>query len=483
MNKKRKFISIILILNMTFLLVLAACKDNNDENPDNSTANDTNIIEMETQSYLETLPTDDFAGYNFKIIAQHIWERPNFPAEEETGEPMNDSLYRRNRQLEDRLNIKIENIAFADRGAVSQNVNKSVKSDDLAYDMVITSMNDGINILAPGGSLYDLNSLNYMQLEKPWWSKSLYENMQVNGKIFYTTGSLSPCFYYAPVVCVYNKNKAADLDMGDINRLVLDNKWTADKFAELIKDQNKDLDGDGAIRRNDFFGYIQDSCGILLFTGFGGKMTVKDDETIFRLNLEDEKVLTIINKCAQILSDKTSVYKSDSGADGHVFVEGRALFSTVTIAWVVGYYRAMEDDYGVIPMPKLDSSQTEYISYGNTWLPNGIAVPVYCDNPERTGLIMETMAALSYDMVRPAIYDNIIQQKAARDEESQIMLDLIFSSVYFDLNVIHNFGGSYELVGNCSNGTKDDFVSGYAKIKDKAEADLNKLIDSYLESK
>jgi hypothetical protein len=140
----------------------------------------------------------------------------------------------------------------------------------------------------------------------------------------------------------------------------------------------------------------------------------------------------------------------------------------------------MEDDYGIVPLPKLDSAQPAYVSYGNPWGPAGIAVPNYCDNPERTGLIMETAAYLSYESIRPAMYDIIIQQKVARDEASQQMLDIIYSNFYFDLNVIHDFGGSSIFLRDCLSGFKDDFVSGYEKIKDKAESAINKLVEAYL---
>ena len=164
-----------------------------------------------------------------------------------------------------------------------------------------------------------------------------------------------------------------------------------------------------------------------------------------------------------------------------LFIDGKALFLITTMNNIIERFRAMEDDYGIIPLPKLDSSQSEYISLGNPWGPNGIAVPSYCDNPERTGLIMETMAVLSYEMVGPAMYDIIIQQKIARDDSSQQMLDIIYSNFYFDLNVIHDFGGSSILVREAACGVREDFVSNYERIKERANNALTELVAAYLE--
>ncbi|MCL2099199.1 MAG: extracellular solute-binding protein [Oscillospiraceae bacterium] len=493
---KQKFFSLAVILTALILIclpaVLTGCGGS--ENPggltepgEESGPNPYPETEPEPEpDYLEMLPAEDFGGYTFKIIAQHFDARPNFPAEEETGEPMNDSLLLRNRRLEARLGINIENIAFEDRGQVRDNVNRSVRAQDAAYDMVITSMADGINTLAPSGALHNLNSLDHLRLEEVWWSKTMYENMQVDGKIFYTTGPLSPFFYYTPVVFVYNKNKAADFDIGDMNKLVLNNEWTADKLAELKKDKNTDLDGDGVFTANDFYGLAHDNgvTGQALFAAFGQKMTVRDDNSYFRLNFEDERAIDIIRQCAQLLSDPATSYNGNMRnfemySELPLFIDGKALFLITTMNNIIERFRAMEEDYGIIPLPKLDSSQPDFISLGNPWGPNGIAVPNYCDNPGRTGLIMETMAYLSYEMVRPAMYDIIIQQKIARDEESQQMLDLIYANFYFDLNVIHDFGGSSIFMREAACGLHADFVSGYERIKDRAETALNNLIEAY----
>jgi hypothetical protein len=352
--------------------------------------------------------------------------------------------------------------------------------------MVITSLADGINTLAPSGMLYNLNALSHIQLDELWWCKSMYDNMQIDGKIFYTTGALSPFFYYTPMLFVYNKNKAADYDIGDMNQLVLNNEWTFDKMVELAKDKNPDLDGDGVMTQEDFYGLAHDNgvTGQGLFMSLGGQMTVKDNAQYFKLNYEDEKTINLIDKCASLLGDPAVTYNGNMKpfemySELPLFMGGKSLFLITTMNNIIERFREMEEDYGIIPLPK-DSVQSEFVTLGNPWGPCGIAVPTYCDYPERTGLIMETMAAMSYETVRPAMYDIIIQQKVARDESSQQMLDLVYSNFHFDLSVIHDFGGSSIIMRDAACGVTQDFVSSYEKVKDKAETALKVLVDSYL---
>ncbi|MCL2519195.1 MAG: extracellular solute-binding protein, partial [Oscillospiraceae bacterium] len=457
------------------------------ENPSDSDANTTETTTAEID-YMETLPVINYEGYTFKVIGYHIPDRVTFPADEENGEPLNDALFRRNRFVEERYNINFVNVPFPDRPSVVAAVRKSIQAQDNAYDIILTSLGDGLNLLAPEGNLYDLNSIGYLQLDSAWWCKYVYEDFQVNDKIFYSTGPIVPFFYFTPCTVMYNKKLASDLNIGDLNKLVFNNEWTADKFLSIIKDQNRDLDGDGVMtKENDFFGLASDPAAATAFiAGFGQKMTVRDKDTFFKLNYESQSMVNAIEKAKEIILEPASTFNGALTGfrqydEWTPFLENRILFMIGSTAVPSLTLRNMESDFGVLPFPKWNAAQENYYSDGIPFGPTGAGVPSYCDNPERTGLIMETMAYVSYELVRPAMYDNILYQKSTRDAESQQMLDLIFSGLSFDLNVMHNFGGSYTLIRTIVNEGKGDFVSGYAAIKDKAEAEIQVLIDAYMQ--
>ena len=438
---------------------------------------------------MDTLPTQDFGGYTFTIIGRQSDAAfiVNFPEEQENGEPVNDALYRRNKTVEERFNIKIEHITFEGVAEVSDRVARSVNAQDNAYDMAIDSLANGLNTIAPKGILCDLNSVNYLQLDKDWWCRSLYEDMQVNGRIFYTMSPISPLFYKAPVVFLYNKQLAQELDAGDMNQFVLNNEWTYEKLMELIKNQTRDLDGDGEIRADDdFFGIAGDVlAGTALPFGFGQKMIVRDSDAYFKLNYESEEMINAVQLSADILCDKTVSYYANTPyvqyGEVKPFKENRLFCMIVPVGFITVHLRDMEEDFGILPLPKLNSAQENFYTYGVPHISAGIGIPAYCDNPERTGLIMETMSYLSHETVRLAVYDNTLQQKGARDEESVAMLDLIFSNIYFDLNEIQNFGGSCTMLRDYTFYGTGSFVSGYEKIKDRAAKEIADLVSAYLE--
>jgi ABC-type glycerol-3-phosphate transport system substrate-binding protein len=480
------------ILFMLFLCAaaLSACKGDPVKTPGNPAAENDSFADSgsEPQNYLDALPAENFGGYAFTIIGRESEAAfiVNFPEETETGEPVNDALYRRDKLIEERFGIKIEHITFPGVAEVSEKVGRSVAAQDNAYDMAIDSLANGLNTVAAKGVLRDLNSIDYLKLDSDWWCRSLYEDMQVNGRIFYTMSPISPLYYKTPVVFLYNKMLMREMDLGDMNQFVQNNEWTYGKLAEILKDQNRDLDGDGELNAaDDFFGIAGDFlAGTALPFALGQKMIVRDSDAYFKLNYESEAMIDAVRLSADILRDKSVSYNANTNyvqyGEVKPFKENRLLCMIVPVGFITVHLRDMESDFGILPVPKLDASQENFYVYGVPHISAGVGVPAYCDNPGRTGLIMEAMSHLSHETVRPAVYDNTLQQKGARDEESIAMLDLIFSNIYFDLNEIQNFGGSCDLMRECTFFGTGDFVSGYEKIKAKAEKEIKELVDAYL---
>ena len=86
---------------------------------------------------------------------------------------------------------------------------------------------------------------------------------------------------------------------------------------------------------------------------------------------------------------------------------------------MVDKLRAMETDFGILPIPKLDSSQEKWgHTVGSRYTGVGMAVPITARNLERTGHILEAICAESRYTTIPTYYDVSLKTKFARDEES-----------------------------------------------------------------
>jgi hypothetical protein len=138
--------------------------------------------------------------------------------------------------------------------------------------------------------------------------------------------------------------------------------------------------------------------------------------------------------------------------------------------------RDMKDDFAILPIPKWDEAQTEYNTSCNTWLPSGIAVPKNCSIVDDLGLVLETMAYYSQEMVTPAVYEITLQGKVSRDDSSAKMLDIIYGGAAFDFVTAFNFANAGNILREMVTGDQQNFVSVYARIKKPAQAELNKVM-------
>ncbi|MBR5445305.1 MAG: hypothetical protein IKV57_04240 [Clostridia bacterium] len=447
---------------------------------DTTTVPETEAAPAETEpetDYLDVLEVKDMNGRTFAVFGQSYAGRQNFYLEEKDGDAMNDALRARDLAVEERLNISLVYEGLQDRGQVKNNMKSLIMAGDETYQLVVTSLSDGINTLSTSELLYDLRALPYLQLEKEYWNKSMYDNMTFYGKQYFSTGAISLQYYLTPIVMQFNKQLAEDYQAGDIYEIVRSGEWTVDKLIEIASTASHDLNGDGSMTTDDFYGLVVDGTfGNVLYNGAGFSSVAYEGDNCV-LTLDSAASIDFIDKCAAMFGNRDVILNDadGTGLNSTLFRDNRTLFITNTVLGASGM-RDMEEDFGIIPTPKSNESQEFYMSSCNTWLPSGIGVPSICSTPEETGLILETMAYISDQHLRSAVYDVTLQGKVSRDEDSAAMLDLIYARTAFDFNTVFDFGGTSILLRECVLGEQDNFSSRYASVKTKAQTALDDML-------
>ena len=136
--------------------------------------------ETETEATMATVSAQytgrDYGGYAVRIAdrdAQGDWDTFDVYAEEITGEVINDAVYSRNTLMEELLNIKIEERAFADpTGSTKTSI--TAGSDD--FDMITDGLNS-LSTLSTGGLLLDYNTISTIHPENEWWDQAMYRDL------------------------------------------------------------------------------------------------------------------------------------------------------------------------------------------------------------------------------------------------------------------------------------------------------------------
>ena len=167
-----------------------------------------------------------------------------------------------------------------------------------------------------------------------------------------------------------------------------------------------------------------------------------------------------------------------NGVMDTAFKEDRILFFDTSMARVT-FYRNMESDFGIIPPPKRDAAQADYISTVSVRSTNSLAIPVTVSDFERTGIITDALAAESRYRVIPAYYEVQLKTKYARDDESAEMLDIIFAGRKFDVGLLYNWAGLTSKFEEAMQRNSVDITSSLEKIQDKIIAAIDKTVAAY----
>lgn len=96
----------------------------------------------------------------------------------------------------------------------------------------------------------------------------------------------------------------------------------------------------------------------------------------------------------------------------------------------------MESTFGLLPLPKYDEEQENYIAYVNP-IACLLTIPVTNKETHRTGVLIDAMTYESYKDVLPVYYNVSVEHKGLRNDESIEMLDIVrnnrstqFSNLY-----------------------------------------------------
>ena len=486
----RKILSAVLLIS---ILLSASCGSAGPGNvSDDSTvlSTDTTTDETTVARIEPVLPDTRWEGYKFRVLTKGDtnvhWKSKDIAAAEENGDVINDAVYARNMKVYERFGVEMVDIPSPNgTGDLTSPLRKSVMASSDDYDMVASGYNDVPKALAGDGMLMELHSVPYMDLSKPWYDQNANEQLSIDGKLFATVGDMILMDNEATLCVLFNKKLADDYGFEDFYDMVKRGTWTIDRMTEFAKQAAKDLDGDGVMGEKDQWGNIGEPLNTYAFMVGCGVAAVKKVDDIPEFDMKNEHFYDAFTKAVNLNRDDKVTMFSDNFKAADVwadiidpaFTEGRVLFNTAGLVRVT-VFRAMETNFGILPLPKYDESQKEYNSMVSIGCANSIAIPATAD-AERCGAVIEALSAEGYYTLTPAYYDIVLKTKNARDDASSEMLDIIFDNRIFDIAYMFDWGG---IIGSINGLKTDGKISSTIDSKLKAaEKALEKTLTAYAE--
>lgn len=444
--------------------------------------------EISTTEEADTLPEADFGGYKFRVAHWQFGDRPAYDnrdliAETETGDRINDAVYKRNMAVMDKYNFTLEltNISY---DSITQKIRSSVMSGDDEFDLVYPRLYEG-KALITDDVLVDFGDIPGIDLSADWWDSGITDSLMVGGKRYFAASDINLGDKDATACILYNKTIAADNGVEDIYALVNDGKWTMDKMRDIYVKVSRDLDGNG-MDTDDLWGFLgANDVPPSFFIGGGGTFVERDSDGGFVDSFGNERNIELTQKIHDMMNDAGNFYnhhlgtgkaKNTNDADYlKMFASGHGLFFWSRFD-SVSQLRDDEIDYGIVPVPKYDEKQENYISFVSQHICGLMSVPKTNSDLERTGIILEALARESSDTVIPAYYDVTLKNKLLRDDDSVKMLDIIFGNRKLDSGEVFDFGGwSLKYIEVCAT-DKYPVASTYESYKSAIKGDIESFM-------
>lgn len=482
-----------LLMLFTCLVACGGTKETETE----TESEQTSTVETETDNtryddwgrvYIEdTVPTDlsfkDAADNTVTFLCRDnsTYWKLEMDVDELIDETVNDAIYYRNVAVEERLGVVIDAIYQAgdynDMPTWNQTVRNSVLNRTHDFDSAAIYASQG-SALATEGIYYDVNKIEYLDLEKPWWNFALLEEASLFDALYFLGGDIAISQVSRASLIAYNK-KLAEENLGGVNlyELVDSHEWTIDKLYELSSTLWDDNNNSGVIDDGDtvgFLGISGEGVGSMdvWVPAMGITITTKNSDGIPELTMYSPRSISAFEKVHRL-------YKQNAGGlDGNTekttFVNGNVMFTKTMLEGCEGF-RDMTDSYGVLPLPMFDEDQGAYYNVPNNTC-SLIVVLSDCETTELVGATLELMAAESYRQVTPKYYEICLKSKYSEGVDDARMYDLILSGIRFDFGFIYSTV-SINYVGALFRILDRDFAATYESRSESYETLLGQLID------
>lgn len=481
----KKLLALLLLLAI-LIPTFVACADSG------AGEGDTTVNAEETEpAQLDDLPADlKYDGEDVVILSRAFlgWTWDEVAVPELNSEPVNDAIFNRNAKVSDRLNINIVSspIEEADQNKPIAEIERAVLAGSEDYDLLAGAAYLVVNS-ALSGTFRDLTQLNYLDLDKSYWTQDYNEVIRYNDRQYSATGMIVLSTYRFAFVTMFNKNAFDDNSVPYLYETVSNKEWTLDYQASIAEIFYQDLNGDGKKDESDFYGLITSpyistdpywaSCNIPLV------QKNADGEYVYVLDMA--RLSDATDKILKLYYESGTYAYAHYGLDEEqndiriAFANSQGAMATLRLlAAEQSDIRNMEDQYGIVPMPKFDVAQSEYGTLlHDQFTVYAVPATVKDDKFQMLGAVLEAMASESMLTVKPAYYEIALKRKYMSDPTAWEMLDLIFDTVKIDAGIIYTnaLGSPHDKLRQIITAKKNTVASGFKKAQTQVTKALAKM--------
>ncbi|MBQ9693061.1 MAG: hypothetical protein IJV70_07905 [Clostridia bacterium] len=507
--KKTRFLLILLCFCMLIPLIVACGKD---PVPAGEEGDKPRYDDKTRETAADSIPDDyDLEGATIGLFYGTHFDY-SVIGDADTTDIVFSKIHERNLSVQDRLNVELNFIGSGSRTWQDSIpfIQEIVQTMSDAYEIIMTS-NNTVTGQKLFNYFHDLNDSEYIDVSERWWYEdAIMETSVDNYNYRFLYGDINILDMGVAGTIYYNKDLytqyvSSTKNPDELYSTVLEGKWTLEEFTRLTKKSHIEKGGDGS---NDIHGYslFRGAEPIHFFREAAGiKMYERNEQGMPIFTLNDDRSLEFLDllyKCLYENEGAWLFYPGMTGAEeehSYDFSNGKVMFYIGILNDTLGEglhvtlkegLREMKSDFGMLPYPKLNEEQEEYISFmHNASVMTGCPVSADIDRVnEELSAIIEALASESYRHVSVPYYESALKAAYNRDDLSAQMIDIITGQhdtikstltknfVYEYTNSLGNIG---VIFSNLMDNRSTDFASMYASRIGSAETGLRDLIAKY----
>ncbi len=442
----------ILSLLLVAMMAISAVACSGDSTDTKTTTADTTVsgetetagtTETDRSTYADSLPELDFEGADVVIYSRSGTDYQPYEMgyDEAVGEIVADALYERNRYAEEKLNVKLD-IQYGPENstAYSNSYHNTILSSDHVYD-IISAVQAAAIKFSHEGVFVNLSNAPYIDYDKPWWNVDYIDEISVSPETrYFLIGDIS-VFALRNLSAVFYNKTMYDSIYGDPDGLyeyILDGSWTYDEFLRIVEESYNDINGDGKADLGDTLGVIGNTGTTADHYSFTAGMQMNTRDAVgFPVLVDDQSNNVAVMEVLRTLYFNTPGFYLTSGGwsteepeTRGKFIDGSTMFRADRL-YNAEYFRDMDNEYGIVPFPKLNDAQDDYkaLVHNSCLL---YVLPITTPSLEMPCAVLEALAAEAYRTVTPAYYDVALKVKYSRDDMSGQVIDIIRDSMMTD---------------------------------------------------
>ena len=386
--------------------------------------------------YLDDLGEFDFGNQTFKVLSVESKEGTytRFDIKEETADPVDAAVYKRNRIIESRFNIVLDGHTEKNYSTCYEKLKHEALAPTEGWDLIMLINRDAYTAISEK-IICTPKDLKYIDMSKDYYLRDVNDALTIDGVSLFAYSDESIYTFERSACIAFNKKMIEDEGMENPYDLVNNDEWTYEKMFQMIADGTKtDSEGNTAV-----VGMIgcTDYTGVSFWLGCGQKLiTTNASKTSLKFDIDkNQNIITITDAMRTLMDNGNMKLEYNRGTDDSPWVDPftsqAALFQSNVIGKLMLLRNVETFDYGVVPYPKLNTEQKDYYSrVVDAWLH---VVPKTCTDIDRASVILEALASGSSQYVFPAYYDKVLKYSILRDKESIEMLEIIRAHRVFDL--------------------------------------------------